>query len=119
VPLTIDERKPAGAKAHKKGLRASDKGYLPMSHADYIKLLTWTAKNRSSIDKRAQVPGDMRPILTSLGIDASMWSDLVWNYKKYFGRSSSSGSPEKMKSNAASHSKRFTPGQRRAQACFS
>jgi hypothetical protein len=57
-------------------------------------------------------------LLASLGIDASMWRDMVWHFKKYFGRSACVGSPESMAADAARTGKRWHRGQRAARAFF-
>ncbi|MFN8742340.1 MAG: hypothetical protein ACK5YR_20610, partial [Pirellula sp.] len=58
-------------------------------------------------------------ILSKLGIADGMWCDLVWNFKKYFGRSRGAGSPDNMREDAVSHSLSFQPGQKMARECFS
>jgi len=116
VPLTIDPKK-LGPVASKSGLRASDKGFLEMSQLDYLLLLEWTGKN-GRMDKRGSIPSDLAPILERLGIASSMWCDLVWNYKKYFGRSSGSGRPESLRENAEKNQRAFSPGQRASRKCF-
>ena len=51
-------------------------------------------------------------LLSDLGIEANMWRDLVWNYKRYFGGSSCAGSPDSMAEHAESIGKRFHQGLR-------
>jgi hypothetical protein len=53
-----------------------------------------------------------------LGIDDDMWCDLVWGFKKYFGRSRGAGSPDSMREMAVMRDLSFQPGQRRSRACF-
>jgi len=53
-----------------------------------------------------------------LGMDASMWRDLVWDYKRYFGKSSCAGRSESMAADAQRLGKRFHHGQRRMRECF-
>jgi len=55
-------------------------------------------------------------LLSSLGIDASMWQDLVWHFKKYFGRCSCVGSSVGMAADAERTGKRWHRGQKSAQA---
>ncbi|MCU0721158.1 MAG: hypothetical protein MUC83_15715 [Pirellula sp.] len=50
-------------------------------------------------------------ILCKLGMADGMWCDLVWNFKKYFGRNCGAGSPDNMREDAVSHSLSFQPGQ--------
>jgi hypothetical protein len=65
-----------------------------------------------------EVPAKLQAALASLGIEASMWRDLVWNFKRYFGRASCAGSPDSMAADAARSGKRFHRGQRQAADCF-
>ncbi len=102
---------------HRSGLRASDKGFLSLGWHDYLALLRWTAKQRVK-ESAESVPAKLQGTLQSLGIEASMWRDLVWNFKRYFGRSSCAGSPESMAADAARTGKHFHRGQRQASECF-
>jgi REP element-mobilizing transposase RayT len=117
APLTLDERKSVGPQVSREGLRASDKGFLSMSQEDYLALLDWTGRAKKA-GKTGEIPKDLAPILVRLGIEGSMWCDLVWNYKKYFGRSTSAGKPEAMKEHAHGNKRAYTPGQKRAKECF-
>jgi REP element-mobilizing transposase RayT len=102
---------------HGDGFRASDKGFLQLDWKDYWELLRWTAKQ--AVDGiGSKVPPRLATLLASLGIDASMWRELVWNFKKYFGRSSCVGSSRSLSADAARHSKRWHRGQRLAENCF-
>ncbi len=56
-----------------------------MSLKDYLTLLDWTGR-QGRLDKRGKVPASLAPILQRIGIDSSMCCDLVWNFKKYFGK---------------------------------
>ncbi|MEQ1905567.1 MAG: hypothetical protein ABL888_15365 [Pirellulaceae bacterium] len=116
APLTINERERSTPKPSRSGVRASDKGFLSMALTDYIKLLDWTGRQGRK-DKRGKVPAQLAPILSRLGIDSGMWCDLVWNFKKYFGRNA--GSPASLKEAAADSGRHWSRGQRAAQACFS
>ena len=99
------------------GLRASDKGFLNLSWQEYIDLLGWTARQRVS-GMVQEVPKRLKGLLSRMGIEASMWRDLVWNYKRYFGKSSCAGSPGSMSADAERHGKRWHRGQARARKCF-
>ena len=118
APLTLNERGSTGPSNSKTGLRASDKGFLAMSQEDYMALLDWTGREGKP-SKQGKIPEELAPILEQLGIEGSMWSELVWNYKRYYGKSSSAGKPDRMKEHASKHSKHFSPGQRMAKKCFS
>jgi hypothetical protein len=116
APLTLDLRS-HGPMAHMDGIRASDKGFLDMSLDDYLKLLIWTGRQKRA-DKKGSVPEDFGPALQKIGIDPGMWSDLVWNFKKYFGRSRGAGSPDRMREMAVAGGRLHQPGQKRARKCF-
>ena len=42
--------------------------------------------------------------LERIGIDSSMWCDLVWSYERYFGRSRAAGRPDNMQQDAEQQS---------------
>lgn len=117
-PLTLDERGKPGPQSSRSGVRASDKGFLWLNLADYLKLLKWTARQRFGLLEAPKIPKDLEPILAKIGIDAQMWCDLVWNFKKYFGRGSAAGSPKSLKESASNRNRKFAPGQNAAAACF-
>ncbi|SMP62288.1 hypothetical protein SAMN06265222_107284 [Neorhodopirellula lusitana] len=118
APLTLSPSKlAADAEVNRDGLRASDKGFLHVSIRDYLRLLRWTAKQ--SVDGiAANVPDSLASTLTQLGIDASMWRDLVWQWQRYFGKSICVGSPESMRKDAQRFGKHHHRGQASASACF-
>jgi hypothetical protein len=117
APLTLKGRGSTDAQPNQRGVRASNKGFLSMSLQDYLALLDWTGK-QGRIDKRGKIPSHLQPILKRLGIDSQMWCDLVWSFKKYFGGSSSAGSPSSLRARAAERDRHWTRGQRSASACF-
>jgi hypothetical protein len=124
APLTIGPGQ-HGPVASKTCYRASDKGFLNMSLEDYFELLVFTGKKGRS-DKRGKIKADgelastqsASAILSKLGIADGIWCDLVWNFRKFFGRSRGSGSPDSMREDVASHSLSFKPGQEMARECF-
>ncbi len=107
----------ANPQLHSKGLRASDKGFLSLDWREYLALLKWTGAQglKQTVDT---LPTRLRSVLTSRGIDFGMWRDLVWNFKRYFGRSSCAGSPNAMVADAQRTGKRFHHGQRMVSECF-
>jgi REP element-mobilizing transposase RayT len=118
APLSMDARELAqDAQPSGSGLRASDKGYLNISWREYIELLRWTGRQRVS-ELVEKVPERLGGLLSRLGIDATMWRDLVWNYKRYFGKSSCAGSPGSMSADAQRQGKRWHRGQARVRQCF-
>jgi REP element-mobilizing transposase RayT len=117
-PLTLDKQiLSLDAQVHSDGLRASDRGFLHLRWEDYLQLLNWTAKQ--SIDGVAsEVPARLATVLTSLGIDSTMWRDMVWHFKKYFGRSTCIGSPAAMEADAKKSGKQWHRGQRAARSLY-
>jgi hypothetical protein len=109
APLTLDERAQPEAMVSETRVRASDKGFLSMSLKDYLSLLKWTGENKPSIGKPKACP-EVEPILKKLGIDGSVWIDLVWSFKKYF-QGSVAGLPETMAEHAKQHNHRWRRGQ--------
>jgi hypothetical protein len=116
--LMLNERGKPGAQPSLTGVRASDKGFLWMNLADYLKLLTWTSRHRAGCLEQPKLPKDLMPILQKIGIDGKMWCELVWNFKKYFGRGSAAGSPQSLKESAKARNRKFAPGQNLAAECF-
>lgn len=101
------------------GLRASNKGFLRLNLEEYLQLLRWTAEHKKPVPgSLQQVPEDLKPLFAGLGVEPSMWCDLVWNYKKYFGTSRCSGSPGSMMADAKRNNRAWSRGQRQAAACF-
>jgi REP element-mobilizing transposase RayT len=117
-PLSLNESASPGPQPSKSGLRASDKGFLSLNLADYLQLLSWTSQHRMGSLQRPTIPRELEPILTKIGIDGKMWCDLVWNFKKYFGRASSAGSPNSVKESALDRNRKFAHGQKAAANCF-
>ena len=99
------------------GVRASDKGFLSMSTGDYLLLLEWTGQ-QTRASNQGKVPDNLQPILGRLGIDASMWCDLVWDFKKYFGGGSAVGSPYSLNEDAKERGREWSRGQRSSSTCF-
>ena len=115
APLALNERKSPGPQASRSGIRASDKGFLSMPLLDYLTLLDWTGR-QGRRDKRGKIPEQLGPILERLGIEGSMWCDLVWNFKRYFGRCA--GSPRSLQTTAATQNRHWHRGQSAAKSCF-
>jgi len=64
-----------------KGHRCSDKGFLPMSIADYLSLLDWTARQVRSV-KQGATPQHLAPIFDRLGVSSEVWCHLVTHFGK-------------------------------------
>ena len=118
APLTLSPKSLADdPQVHSGGVRASDKGFLNLPWRDYLALLRWTSKQRLK-EAVGEVPEKLQIVLASLGIEASMWRDLVWDFKRYFGAASCAGSPDSMAADAARTGKRFHRCQRQVAECF-
>lgn len=118
APLTLTPKSLSDdPQVHKGGVRASDKGFLNLPWRDYLELLRWTGTQRLK-ETVGEVPRKLQTALTSLGIEASMWRDLVWNFKRYFGQASCAGSSDSMAADAARNGKRFHRCQRQVSKCF-
>jgi len=115
APVQLIERGRPSPKPNREGVRASDKGFLPIDDKAYMKLLEWTGRQGRK-DKPGKIPRHVAPILDQLGIEGSMWCDLVWNFRRYFG--SAAGRPESLKADAERRGRHWTVGQRSAAACF-
>lgn len=116
APLTLNPRI-SGPAVHKEGLRASDKGFLSLEWEEYLSLLIWTGR-QGRPDKRGKISKEYAQVLSRLGISADMWCELVWNFKRYFGKSRGAGSPDRMREHAVMHSLSFQPGQKRSRLFF-
>jgi hypothetical protein len=79
-----------GPCVHTGGKRASDKGFLRLSTAEYLELLDWTARQMRS-DKRGATPASAAPLFERLGIDERSWCELTKNFGRLF--SSVAGKP--------------------------
>ena len=67
APVDLQERSgETGPCVHKRGQRCSNKGFLPMSAADYLNLLDGTARQVRS-DKRGATPQHLAPLFDRLG----------------------------------------------------
>ncbi len=118
APLSLDsETLSSDPQLHQEGVRASEKGFLSMALSDYLGLLRWTAKQTSEGSGR-EVPAGLQGTLSRLGIDLSMWRDLVWNFKRYFGNSCCAGSPDAMSAFAESTGRQWAKGHRQVAECF-
>lgn len=108
-PVRINQRGSVGPKVSKSGRRASDKGFLPISLEEYLQLVDWTGRQISK-GKRGRIPEACGPILKRIGLDRSMWCDLVKDFGRLFRRVA--GSPSSLAKSAASggHRHRHSSG---------
>ena len=83
-PVGLDEGKSGvGACVHTEGRRASDKGFLRISTAEYLELLDWTARQLKA-GKRGATPKCAAPLFERLGIDARTWLELTRDFGRLF-----------------------------------
>jgi hypothetical protein len=64
--------------------RASDTGYLPLSLADYLELVEWTA--RQIVAGRGRIPEHVPPLSARLGIAPADWLPLIRGFGRLFHR---------------------------------
>lgn len=117
APLEVSAGDPLGPQCNAQGVRSSDKGFLAMTVAQYLKLLDWTGR-QSRVDKRGKIPAELAPVFERLGIEPTMWGDLVWGFSKYFGRSRAAGSPDGLRAESRRSHRHWVRGQRAVGACF-
>jgi hypothetical protein len=85
-PIEIDERTDnTGPDVCPNGRRASRKGFLSCSLADYLSLLDWTGRQLHR-SKRGAIPAHLAPILERIGLDSDAWCDLVKKFGQTFKR---------------------------------
>ncbi|QEG02139.1 hypothetical protein Mal15_62220 [Stieleria maiorica] len=66
-----------------KHARCSDKGFLPISNAEYLELLDWSARQVVN-GKSGKTPGHLPPILLRLGLSPTIWLELVADFDDLF-----------------------------------
>jgi REP element-mobilizing transposase RayT len=81
-PLTLDERN-RRADGRPRG-RASNKGFLPMTLEDYLRLLDWTG-HQIRQGKSGHIPSHLAPILQRLKIVPQSWTTIVTQFGCWFG----------------------------------
>jgi hypothetical protein len=84
APVELKERtgRP-GPDANRQGVRCSNKGFLPMSTAEYLTLLDWTARQQRA-DKPGVTPQQFGRLFKRLEISAEVWNELVRNFGRLF-----------------------------------
>ena len=85
APLELNEVGTPGPQPSVLDSRASDKGFLPMTVADYLELLDWTGRQVVT-GKVGVIPEHLSPILTRLGISGSAWFELTTGFGRQFQR---------------------------------
>ncbi len=72
------------AHSSRTGRRASDLGILPISLADYVRLLKWTARQLKS-GQRNTIPADLAAVLDHFQVQPDKWLETVETYETAFG----------------------------------
>ena len=117
--LTIDETKdPSDPSSIRSATarRASDKGLIPMSLDDYLKLLEASGRMVRD-DKTGAIPAEIAPILERLGIQTELWPELVTKYHDWFGQIV--GSTKKLVERALETGRKWHRGQSYCATVFS
>ena len=89
--------------------RASNKGFLPITLADYLRLIDWTGRQAVK-GKRGKIPDDLASIAQRLRIDAASWPELVASFGQK-GRTAR-GSFEALEREAARRGRKWIRGKR-------
>ena len=84
APLTLQADQ-LGDLPSESGLRASDKGLLPISLDEYLRLLDWCGREVRG-DKRGAIPADLPPILERLGVVGEELVETVRQFPRCFRR---------------------------------
>ncbi len=95
--------------------RASNRGCLPLTLAEYLQLLDWTGRQIHR-DKRGAIPADLAPIVLRLGILPDQWLHLVSRYGTLFR--SAAGRPSSLEEEATRREKRWLQGSVSARQVF-
>ena len=114
VELASETGKSQGAKPAPQR-RASHLGFLPITLAEYLRLLDWTGRQIRR-DKQGAIPADLAPILERLHVVGEGWVEHV----KHFGRSFRRvvGRPETLLNHAASRGLNWLHGIARSREAF-
>ncbi len=107
APVHCDESKDeVGICASQTGKRCSNKGFLNMTAANYLKLLDWTAR-KAAPGKRGTTPPDAPPLLERVGLRPASWLILVRDFGKIFRHVA--GKPDQIARTESLHTKRRFP----------
>jgi REP element-mobilizing transposase RayT len=84
LPVSEKSASPDG-KTRPRTARTSDKGFLPMSLSQYLKLLDWTGR-QTRRGKPGTIPSELNPILARIGVSSDTWVETVLNFGRWFRR---------------------------------
>jgi len=106
APIALEEGTVApGPQVSTGDRRASDKGFLPMTLAEYVEVLEWTG--RQIVFGRGSIPAQLPPIFERLGIASTDWLRLVRDFGRLFHRVA--GAPHTLA--RMTHRINFRPGR--------
>ena len=95
--------------------RASNKGCLAMTFAEYLQLLDWTGRALRQ-EKRGAIPADLAPILERLSVTHDGWLKLVTEFGRLFRRSA--GTPASLGQDAKKWGRKRREGITQSRAAF-
>ena len=95
--------------------RASDKGLLPIKLDEYLRLLD-TSGRIIREGKKGVIPDHLAPILVRLGVNATLWSELISQFDDWFGHVV--GTAQLLTDRAASAGRRWYCGRTRCAEAF-
>lgn len=95
--------------------RASNKGCLDMSFAEYLQLLDWTGRQLRQ-DKRGAIPADLAPILERLQVSDEGWLQLIGQFSRMFRRAA--GRPQSLQREREERGCQVMQGIRHSRAVF-
>jgi hypothetical protein len=121
----VDGEDPAETKSHaalRLGMgnplgapRVSEKGFLPLTLEEYLRLLDWTGRELRA-DKRGAIPAHLQPILERLKIQPERWLDTMQDYDGMFR--TAVGRVESLRREALRRGRQWLQGLTSAAACF-
>ena len=117
--VALSEKESKAVSRHRTPKRASNKGCLPMSLAEYLQLLDWTGRQLrrdGSQQTRDGVPSYVAAALQRLKITEEGWLKLVKDFSRLFRRAA--GTPSTLASEATRRGHRWIKGIGPSRATF-
>ena len=109
IPLADESSEPVPT------ARASNKGCLGMSLADYLELLDWSGRQLRT-DKSGAIPDGLAPILERLQITDKGWRQLIAQFSRIFRRAA--GTPASILQDIQKRGRQRAPGIARSRILF-
>ncbi len=95
--------------------RASDKGILPIKLDEYLQLLDSSGRIVRE-GKTGSIPDHLAPILARLGVNATLWGELITQFDQWFGHVV--GKAQSLTDRAVSAGRRWYCGRARCAEAF-